>query len=241
MALFGIIFYAAIQPERKEVLTPRTTLPSTGYTEHAQYYDITANYATSTPLQAIGKHYDTAAQELMHTFVSDTIATFKSEGNFENLTSEDIEMMGFDQGQKERLNIVYMTAASKQSISYIFTVYTDTLGAHGNLDFGTFTFDVKNGAHIKLGDLFISGSNYLEALSILSRQNLPAVIGRRADAAYIAKGTTPEEKNFERFFLDNKELVLLFPPYQVAAYSEGPQTLRIPLTELSGILKPEYR
>jgi len=149
--------------------------------------------------------------------------------------------MGFDQGRKEKLNIVYMTAVSNRSISYIFTIYTDTFGAQGNLDFGTFTFDVKTGDRLKLGDIFMPGTNYLETLSLLSQSKLPAVIGQRADTSTINKGTAPEENNFERFFLDTKELVLLFPPYQVAAYSEGPQTLRIPLTELSSILKPEYR
>ncbi|MDO8231770.1 MAG: RsiV family protein [bacterium] len=242
MAILGIVFYAATQPDKREVTKPSTTLPDTGYSEHAKYYDITANYATSTPLlQTVGKQYDTSAKELMHAFVSNTITAFKSEGNFENLTAEDVKMMGFDQGRKEKLNIVYMTAVSNRSISYIFTIYTDTFGAHGNLDFGTFTFDVKTGDRLKLGDIFMPGTNYLETLSLLSQSKLPAVIGQRADTSTINKGTAPEENNFERFFLDTKELVLLFPPYQVAAYSEGPQTLRIPLTELSSILKPEYR
>jgi hypothetical protein len=57
----------------------------------------------------------------------------------------------------------------------------------------------------------------------------------------LSAGTTPEEKNFANFFLDNQEFVLLFPPYQVAPYAAGPQTLRIPLPELSNILKQEYR
>lgn len=242
IAILGIVLYAAIQPGKKETLEPDTTFPETGYSEHAQYYDITANYATSTPLlQTVGTQRDLAAKTLMHNFVRDTIATFKSEGNFENLISEDAQTVGFDEGRKEKLNIVYMTAASTRSVSYIFTVYMNTLGAHGNLDFKTFTFDVKTGDHLTLGDIFLPNTKYLETLSSISQSKLPAVIGQRADAITISKGTTPEEKNFERFFLDNKELVLLFPPYQVAAYSEGPQTLHIPLSELSSILKPEYR
>lgn len=242
IAILGIVLYAAIQPGKKEALEPDITFPETGYSEHAQYYDITANYATSTPLlQTVGKQYDAAAKALMHNFVRDTIATFKSEGNFENLTSEDAQIIGFDEGRKEKLNIVYMTAASTRSVSYIFTVYMDTLGAHGNLDFKTFTFDMKTGDHLTLNDIFLPNIKYLEILSSLSRSRLPQVIGQLTDTASIENGTAPEEKNFERFFLDNKELVLLFPPYQVAAYAAGPQTLRIPLSELSSILKPEYR
>ena len=56
----------------------------------------------------------------------------------------------------------------------------------------------------------------------------------------INMGTTPEEVSFENFYFDGNDLVILFAPYQVAAYAAGPQTLRIPLSELASILKPEY-
>jgi len=219
--------------------TASTTLPATGqYAEHAQYYDIVANYATSTPLPGAAH---TAAAAAMQRFVASTIAQFKKDGNFANLTSADAHTMGLDTGRKESLAIVYLIASSPHTVSYIFTTTADTLGAHPNMYFHTFTFDTTTGQQLGIGDLFTSGSDYLGALSDIARAKLPAVIGEGADPQTIAGGTTPDAKNFSNFFLDNHNLDILFDPYAVASYAAGPQTLAIPTTELANVLKPEYQ
>jgi len=239
----GITFYVATRPLPAKA--PGTTgagiiLPAKGYAEHATYYDIVANYASSTPLRnSASPLADATARSLMYGYVRDTIATFKTEGNFDNLTSEDIKAMGFDQGRKEKLQIAYLIASSPRTVSYIFTIYEDTLGAHGNTFFKTFTFNTKTGAPLALTDIF--SGDYLNTLSSLARAKLPAIIGDAADTTFIKSGTMPETKNFENFFFDNKDFVILFAPYAVASYSSGPQTLRIKLSELTSILKPEYR
>lgn len=241
-AIFG---YSALQPA--QVKAPATTatttaatnaLPAGGYVEHAAYYDIDTHYATSTPL---GVRANTAAIALMKNFASDTITQFKTDGNFANLTPNDITTMGFDKGRKEKLQILYLMGSSTHTFSYIFTINEDTLGAHGNTFFKTFTFDTSSGAPLALANIFLPDTNYLDTLSTMSRAKLPAIIGPNANSDFIKGGTTPDEKNFANFFFDNRDFVILFPPYAVAAYSDGPQTLRIPLSELSNILQPEYR
>lgn len=219
-----------------------SALPIGGYIEHANYYDIAANYASSTPLLVkVGATADMSAVARMQKFVSDTIVQFKTDGNFADLTSEDIKTIGFDTGRKETLQIAYLIASSPHTVSYIFTIYEDTLGAHGNTSFRTFTFDTTTGAELSLSDIFMPGSPYPNTLSSLSRAKLPNIIGEFADAAFIKDGTMPNTTNFQNFFFDNQDFVLLFAPYDVAAYAAGPQTLRIPLTELGSILKPAYR
>ncbi len=237
----GIVLYAAMKPA--PVQAPAAlTLPASGYTEHAQYYDIAANYPTTTPLAAsVGAAADAAAIAKIQTAISALISQFKADGNFANLSPRDITMMGFDQGRKESLQINYLIASSPRTVSYIFTTYMDTLGAHPNTTFTTLTFDTKTGAELALGDIFASGTDYLDTLSRLARQMLPGIIGEGADASFINPGTTPDASNFQNFFFDNKDFVVLFPPYQVAPYSSGPQTLRIPITQLDSILKVEYQ
>jgi hypothetical protein len=245
LALIGLAAYALLHPLPAK--TPggsqdTSGLPSGSYSEHAQYYDIAANYATSTPLLAsVGGSADAAAIARMKNFVASTISQFKTDGNFANLTSEDVKMMGLDQGRKETLNIVYLIASSSHTVSYIFTIYQDTLGAHGNTYFRTLTFNTRSGSLLSLSDIFLPGSNYLDSLSTLGRKLLPQNMGDMADSDMIARGTTPEEKNFQNFFFDNKDFVILFAPYEVAAYAAGPQTLRIPVSELANILRPDYR
>lgn len=237
----GIIGYAAFNQNPRPSLSG-TILPENGYTEHSQYYDIAANYATSTPLlQTLGPQKDATARALMNGFVRNTIDTFKSDGGFRDLSADEALRRGFDKDHKEKLTILYMVSSSPSTVSYIFTIYTDTLETHGIIDFKTFTFDTKTGNLITLNDLFLRNSEYLDALSRISRNKLPESIGNGADASFIQNGTMPEEKNFSRFFLDNGRIVFVFPPYQVAPYTKGPQTIHIPLTELGDILNPAYK
>ena len=234
--LGGVVFYAATRPASSQA--PASPLSGTSYVEHAQYYDIAANYASSTPL-ASGANTTAIAQ--MKQFVSGTIAQFKADGNFANLTAADVKTLGLDQGRKETLEIKYLMASSARTISYIFTVYEDTLGAHGNTFFRTFVFDKTTGAELSLGDLFVPGSDYLAALSQIARAKLPGNLGSGLDAQMLAAGTAPDAKNFGRFFMDNENIVILFDPYQVAPYSAGPQTLYIRVSELGDMIRPEYR
>jgi hypothetical protein len=212
------------------------------YVEHAAYYDIAANYASSTPLLAkVGPNADAAAVALMKQFVSATIDQFKTDGNFAHLTAADIHTLGLDAGRKETLQVMYLIASSPHTVSYVFTIYEDTLGAHGNTLFKTFTFDTTSGAVLALGDLFTPGSDYLGTLSTIARAELPSLIGNGANADMIKNGTQPEAQSFANFFIDNQDLVILFAPYQVAPYAAGPQTLRIPLARLGSIVKAAYR
>lgn len=238
VVLAGLIGYAVTHP-----LTPYDTLPVTGpYTENAPYYQIAASYPTSPVIATkSGTTADTVALTSIRSFVLNTIKEFKKNGNFDNLSAEDITMMGFDKGRKQVLQITYAVAPAPRTVSYIFTVYEDTLGAHGNTNFKIFTFDTETGERLSLGDLFTSGSEYLAELSRLSRAKLPGVTGSVSDKSFIEAGTAPEEQNFAHFLFDKGDLVLLFPPYQVAPYAAGAITLRIPTSELKDILKAEYR
>lgn len=240
----GVVFYAATKPSSTKAPEDINlySLSGASYVEHAHYYDIEANYASSTPLSyLVSTSADKEAVASMKKFVSDTVAQFKTDGNFANLTAEDVQVMGFDKGRKEKLKIMYLVAPAVRTVSYVFTIYEDTLGAHGNTFFHTFTFDTKTGTQLSLADAFLPNAPYLDTLSSISRAKLPAVIGANADTKFIEPGTTPESKNFENFFFNGSDFVLLFAPYAVAPYSDGPQTLRIPLTDLASTLKTEYR
>ena len=239
----GVVFYtlakphAAKAPGTPEAASSGITLPLNGYTERTPYYDIAANYPTTTPLS---DQANSTALGLMKDFVGSTITEFKTSNTLGSITPETAKSLGIDQGRKESLQITYLIASSPRTVSYIFTTYTDTLGAHGNIFFHTFTFDTKTGAALSLADLFTPNAPYLTTLSSLSRAQLPSIIGTGADTQTIANGTTPVNANFENFFLDNTYLVILFAPYQVASYAAGPQTLRISISTLANILKPEY-
>lgn len=243
--LGGIVFYTATKPSPAKAPGAVIDVPhlsGASYTEKAPYYEITANYASSTPLLAtVGPEANATAVGLMKKFVSDTITAFKTDGNFAHLSTEDVKMMGFDKGRKETLQIMYLIASSAHTITYIYTINTDTLGAHGNTSFKTFTFDTKTGAELSLKSISKPDADYLTKISLIARTRLAEALGKGADLSMLTAGTQPDDTNFASFFFDNEDFVILFAPYQVAPYALGPQTLRIPLSELSDVIRAEYR
>lgn len=209
----------------KATVIPGISLPAGSYSEHTSYYDIATNYPTTTPLTKTASGH---ALALIRNFIGKTIGQFKA--NFATSVQE----------HKSALQITYLIGSSKNTLSYIFTIY-ENIGAVHNMFFRTFVFNTATGQNLSLADLFLPGTQYLDTLSQISRTELPDVIGASmTNPATITNGTTPDGKNFSDFFFDNSDFVLLFPPYQVAPYAAGPQTLRIPLHELSNVLKSEY-
>lgn len=242
--LAGVGAYALTRPVTPPPGTSgeAPSLSPQAYEEHEPYYDIVAHYPDHTPLYAsAGAAKDAAAAAAIKKFVMSAAAQFKTDGNFAALTPEDMHMMGFDQGRKLSLGMDYLISSSPRTISYVYIINEDTGGAHGNTYFHTFTFDSQTGDALTLRDLFMPGSEYLDALSSIARAKLPGILGDIFDERMMVDGTAPSEENFESFFLDEDTLTVLFAPYQVAAYAAGPQTLAIPRSELSDILKPEYR
>lgn len=205
--------------------------------EEAEYYDIEASYPSGTPLsEEVSPAADDKAVTILRSFIDGEVRRFKENGNFNNLTDTDIAMLGYEDGRKQLLEISYEEHLSEGTVSYVFTLYQDTLGAHGNTFFRTFVFDTKTGEGLVLHDLFSSDA-YLDSLSGMSRNALMASLGEFADTGMIDQGTTPYEDNFQAWYLDGDALVILFPPYQVAPYAAGPQKVRILLSELADILK----
>jgi hypothetical protein len=140
----------------------------------------------------------------------------------------------------------------------------DTGGAHPMPLDGTFVFDVRAKRVISLDDLFTDPAKARASLADHARQALTAqllakVPGGDKTSAKVRKvwkddmrqmidaGTQPTKTHFSNFLVDagglNRAggLILVFPPYQVAPYVYGVQTVKVPLKVFAGALKPVYR
>lgn len=213
-------------------------------TESTKYYDIDLTYPSATPLQATNASADRAAVATMKDAMQGLATQFKD--NFaNNRPVNDLVAPGSADTRKEALTSEYEMYTGARSVSYVFSIYEDTLGAHPNLYFRTFTFDTKTGQEILLGNLFTSSSNYLSTLSARARADVPGIIrkmsGQSGDAEYIQNGTKPVAESFQSFYIEGKNLVLIFPPYQVGPYALGTVLDPIPLAQLGAALKAEYR
>lgn len=229
-----------------QAATTTPEAPAAHIEEHATYYDIDFAYPSATPLLSVSADANAKAVASMKASLQDTADQFKKDGNFSNLTHDDIQMMGLDQ-RKEALGAEYKAYAGSRTVSYVFEIYEDTLGAHPNAYYRTFTFDTKTGAPLALADLFAPGANYLGLLSDIASQQLPAIVADReqvsvsdVDTDYLHSGISPEPESFQDWYIQGGKLVIVFPPYQVGPYALGTIELPIPLSQLSS-LKAEYR
>jgi hypothetical protein len=128
---------------------------------------------------------------------------------------------------------------SPDVLSLKFTISDYTGGAHGNSYFQTYTFDLTQNRVLALGDLFQPGTDILGTLAPIVQQELNAEMGAYADPQWIQDGTSSLDA-YTSFTVTPDALVFYFAPYQVAAYAAGPQTVQIPLAQISGVLAPPF-
>ncbi len=175
--------------------------------------------------------------QLAKASVMKSLADFRK--SLAELTAEDIKMMG-QMGTYIEVgyNIEY---ADDELISVNFGEDTFMGGAHPNHGTFTITYDLKKGKEVKLADLFKPGSKYLATIADIATADLK---GRKDPESgenlglgqdIFEDGAKPTAENYANWNVTKKGLMITFPPYQVAAYAYGPQTVIIPLAKLSGI------
>ncbi|MDP2849039.1 MAG: DUF3298 domain-containing protein [Humidesulfovibrio sp.] len=129
--------------------------------------------------------------------------------------------------------------ASPVLLSIRFEEMRDTGGAHPNTTYASFVFDLRTQAQLMLADIFTDAPAALGVLSQLATRRMALVL----DGLAFPEGMEPKAENFSIFVLDGAELVFTFPPYQVASYAQGTQTLRVPLfhPRLAPLLTPKVK
>jgi hypothetical protein len=239
----SIAAYALLRP------APVAAPGASAIKEESPYFSIDAEWPASTPLTAsAGAGANKAAVALMASGVQNAVSQFKSDTDYGSITPQDAAYIGLgEDGRKYAFGASYEATSSPTTISYIFTLYEDTLGAHPNGTLLTYTFDSSSGAPLALTNLFAPGTDVYAELSEIARAKLPAVIAAQEgvdlssyDPSMMLPGTTLDAANFQWFYIANGNLVFLFPPYAVAPYAAGTIELPLPLASLPNI-KAQYR
>jgi Protein of unknown function (DUF3298) len=132
----------------------------------------------------------------------------------------------------------------------------DTGGAHPMPVEAGFVFDRKAGKLIPLDDLFSDPDAARKTLANFTRDALlKKLMGdaihqwEPAQVQMLNDGTQPIPINYSVFVVRagatdtaaSPGLTLIFPPYQVAAYVYGTQTVDVPASIFAQFLKPAYR
>ncbi len=203
------------------------------FVEDGKYYTVKATYPAETGLK---ESADRKARLAIEQSLAARIAEFKSNSGVETLTDEDAAFQGLGEDRKYALDLSYQTYSAPEYVSYLYTVYEDTGGAHPNTYFMSFVFD-ESGERVGLEELFPNNPNWLEELSLLVSNGVVAQYRARAEVEdttglLFEEGLAPKVENFSNFVIDGDTLAIFIPPYQVAAYAAGTFEVQIPLKDL---------
>ncbi|HEX6612813.1 MAG TPA: RsiV family protein [Rhodanobacteraceae bacterium] len=144
--------------------------------------------------------------------------------------------------------------------------FQDTGGAHPARIDAAIVYDAHARRTVTLDDLFADQESARKALADFARTEImktllaqapkPGAGSQQAIAEWkdnakqmIEQGTQPTSQNFANFIVrttgnpldPSPGLTLIFPPYQVAAYVYGTQTVFVPTEVFARYLKPQYR
>jgi len=156
---------------------------------------------------------------------------------FINENEEDKEMLSFQQ------NYEYQTVVSvKNFIDDYLTLglfdYSYTGGAHPN--YYTKYFNFINKKEIKFNDLFSDTialkKKLIKSLRIQFDLNDKQTLEEQG--FFIDKNNLPLNDNY---YFENDTMYVVYNPYEIASYADGEITLKVPLFELSSIIKPEFK
>lgn len=121
------------------------------------------------------------------------------------------------------------------SLRFDISVYADG-AAHPGALIHTFNYDFDQSKPIRLEDLFLPGSNYLQTLSDICSKELTA---RDIGFNETTVGTEPTPKNYRNWNITPEGLVITFERGQVTAYVAPAQVVTIPYNDLQSIIDPQ--
>lgn len=173
-------------------------------------------------------NYPTAAtQTNFNQMVSDSILQYSKDVKFTDPTAG-----------KNTLTLKYtVNYQTNKYVSLMITGDEYLGGAHPDPIVIAINFDLTGNKKFELADLFTSGSDYITKISQLTIADLTTRFG----ADFTPAGVSANGNNFQHFNFNEDSLKITFDAYQAGPYAMGTPEVTIPLSELSGYLRAEFK
>lgn len=241
-AVLFVFFIRSIQKENPQTSdTNSVTVNEVSINESSASinFEMTGTYPQIQGLS--NQETQTALNKQIKTLVDEQISLFSSDLEAAQQNERLPETIASQAGQFSVTPTVAQASDDIVSVQLQFMSSVPGMAHPANYN-KTVTYDVKLNKSLQLEDLFVENSDYINELSNLAKQNLEQKNAQDSNAPMIFdEGLTPEAGNFELFTLGENSLNLIFNPATVMPDYAGTQTVSIPLSELTQILKPEYQ
>lgn len=208
-------------------------------------YEVDAEYPQLTG--SVDPNFEKFNQNV-RSLINRSVGQFKKENvpAPQSESTPEVANVPADESIGSDISIGYTVVLAKDDlISIEFAMSSYFAGtAHPNSSTDVMNFDLKNGKLLKLADLFVPGSKYLQKLSTNCVQSLEKEAKKQGsngmlDESWVARGAGPDLKNYNSWTISKQGLEITFDPYQVAAYAAGPQHVVVPYSALKDIVKPD--
>ncbi|MCK8479143.1 DUF3298 and DUF4163 domain-containing protein [Flavihalobacter algicola] len=193
----------------------------------AEGTEIIANRINNTLQNYIINQTNISEDSLEHVSIHDAISRFNYEFNsFKNDFPESSQQWeAFIDGE--------VTYRSPEIICIAINSYLDTGGAHGNTNVRFFNFNPQTGTVLNMKDLI---SNQEGLSKIIERELLKNIKNgtenQPTEDVFFGKDfQLPESIGFS-----DEGLIVLYNPYEIAAYAQGIIEFTIPFTEVNSFL-----
>jgi len=168
----------------------------------------------------------------------------------EVLLEQDSSIYNFAGPQFSRINSVEKSCTNVNLVERVLSVqYTNyhmgAGAAHGNISFNTFNFALDFPFQIReLKSVFENPASAHEKIrKFIVEQFTHELYEGQVDEfskEWLESGTA-DWNSFQDFIFEEDALVILFPPYSIAAYAYGPQVAKVPYVLISLEMKATYR
>ncbi len=154
----------------------------------------------------------------------------KIKSHIEDFKNE-ISNAGVQLNQSYTLDILYQEFESSPYISYVFTIFKDTGGAHPISFYDTISYNKEDNKIITIEDLVKENPKFLEVVSKSIREQL-SKNKNIVNYNMMIEGTLPKKENFQTFAFTEEGYLFFFSPYQIAPYSSGKFQVLVPYSLL---------
>lgn len=165
--------------------------------------------------------------EKYKTDINKWVEDFKKEYGESSVNAEEILTLDIKQSVKYNKN---------SFISIVSEIYRFTGGAHGMSAWVSKNIDDSDCKVISLANLFNENEDYK---TILNRQ-MEKIIEQNANE-YQDLWEQPMITDDQGFYIENGDLVIYYAPYELSYYARGFVEFRIPLQNIEGYIKQQYK
>lgn len=163
------------------------------------------------------------------------------------IQSKKDEFIQITNDSKDVITAKYNLIIEAQTYNYQSILYTHivsnmyTGGAHYIRSDKTYIHNNKSFLDITN---FLNDEKSFNELKLLAQHYLAKYAEEKEfelNDEWLAKGTETTIENYEHFYFSENGLTIIFPPYQISAWSNGEIKITIPYEKINDLLKKEYQ